>query len=63
MSGLRNRRVVDRDAEATDLFSSSMIFGNAGAGVGTTFIAFKTVCDGDLVMRVQPEAFVVYNST
>lgn len=36
MSGLRNRRLVDRDAEATDLFSSSMIFGNAGAGVSAT---------------------------
>lgn len=26
-------------------------------------IAFKNVSDGELVTRVQPEAFVVYNST
>ena len=30
---MRNRRVTSRDAESTDLFSSSVIFGNVGAGV------------------------------
>ena len=30
--------MVDRDAEATDLFSSSMIFGNATTGVSAIAI-------------------------
>ena len=30
---MRNRRVTNREAEGTDLFSSSLIFGNVGGGV------------------------------
>lgn len=53
MSGLRSRRVVDRDAEPTDLFSSSMIFGNASTGVSSdSSHPNESLIDGE-VIRMQ----------